>query len=72
MSINLDRYKVVYNDKVFKALSLQNFLYPEDTKWENTYKKPEIIEILIINEDGNIETLRDEAWRFQFIPILNN
>ena len=71
MNIDLSRFKVVYGDKVLNALSLQNLEYSEDTKWDATRNKPKFIEIIVINEDGNIESLRDEAWMFQFIPILS-
>ena len=72
MGIDLSRFKVVYGEKVLKALALQEVLFPDDTQWDAIHKKPKFIEILVINEDGNIETLRDEAWMFQFIPILEN
>lgn len=72
MNIDLSRFKVVYGEKVLKALSLQEIFYSEDVKWDAIHKKPKFIEILVINEDGNIEALRDEAWMFQFIPILSN
>lgn len=32
--------------------------------------KPKFIDILAINEDGNIISIHDEAWTFQFIPIV--
>lgn len=72
MGIDLSRFKVVYGEKVLKALALQEVLFPDDTEWNAIHKKPKFIEILVINEDGNIEALRDEAWMFQFIPILEN
>lgn len=71
MNIDLSRFKVVYQDKVLKALSLQDIVYPDNANWNDIRKKPKLIEILVINEDGNIEALRDEAWMFQFIPVIN-
>ena len=71
MSIDLSRFKVIYDEKVLKAISLQDIDFGEDVDRNCISKKPKLIEILVINEDGNIEALRDEAWRFQFIPILN-
>ena len=72
MNIDLSRFKVVYEDKVLNALSLveTDFDYNE-YEWESVHKKPKLIEILVINADGNIEALRDEVWKFQFIPILS-
>lgn len=71
MGINLSKFKVVYKEKVLRALSLQEVFFADDTNFTDTHKKPKFIEILVINEDGNIEALRDEAWMFQFIPVLN-
>ena len=72
MGIDLSRFKVIYDNKVLRALSLQEVHFDKDIEWESIRKKPKFIEILVINEDGNIEALRDEAWMFQFIPIINN
>ena len=71
MNIDLSRFKVVYNEKVCRAVALVEFRFSDNTEWDDIHKKPEFIEILIINEDGNIESLRDKAWMFQFIPIVN-
>lgn len=70
--IDLSRFRVVYGDKVLNAISLQDSffddqLYPR----EECIVKPKFIEILAINEDGNIINIHDEAWRFQFLPIVN-
>lgn len=70
MNIDLTRFKVVYGEKVLNALSLIEIFFPENVDYEATHKKPRFIEIIVINEDGNIEALKDEAWRFRFIPIL--
>ena len=71
MGTDLSRFKVVYGEKALKALSLQEVIYAEDIDWNITIKKPKLIEILAINEDGNIISIRDEAWMFQFITALN-
>ena len=72
MNIDLSRFKVVYDNKVLNALSLVEIDFDFDKcKWEDKYKEMKLIEILVINENGNIEALRDEAWKFQFIPIIS-
>lgn len=71
MNVDLSRFKVVYGDKVLNALALFDVVFEENTNYDAIHKKPKFIEILVINEDGNIEALRDEAWRFQFIPIIS-
>lgn len=71
MGMDLSRFKVVYGDKVYNALTLVNVEFRTEQDMEAVRKKPVFIEILVINSDGNIEAIRDEAWRFQFIPIVN-
>lgn len=72
--IDLSRYKVVHNGRVLNALSL-DFLDYGDNFPEEIEKainiKPKFIGVLVINEDGNIELIHDEAWCFQFIPNLD-
>lgn len=71
MGIDLSKYKVVYGEKVMRAVSLQMVEFSENAKWDESFKKPKFLEILAINDDGNIVAIRDEAWMFQFIPSLN-
>lgn len=70
MNIDLSRFKVIYGDKVLKAISLMDIVFADDVDFNVIRKKPKLIEVLAINEDGNIEAFRDEAWMFQFVPIL--
>lgn len=74
METDISRFKVVYRDKVLNALALINARMPDDMNWENrdTIIKPKVIEILAINEDGNIISILDEAWCFQFLPIISS
>lgn len=71
MGIDLSRFKVVHGDKVFNAIALMEVHMPENVKWDkrDIVLKPKFIDILAINEDGNIISIHDEAWTFQFIPI---
>ena len=71
MNVDLSRFKVVYGDQVLNALSLQEVVFSDTVDWVAVRKQPYIIEIIVINSDGNIEMLRDEAWKFQFIPIIS-
>ena len=45
---------------------------PDDMDYSNrdTVVKPRFIDVLAINEDGNIVSIRDEAWTFQFVPAV--
>lgn len=73
MGIDLSRFKVVYGDKVLNAIALMEVYIPDDTdrSKRDIITKPKSIDILAINEDGNIVSIRDEAWRFQFVPIVS-
>lgn len=72
MISDLSRYKVVHSERVYKALSLLWFDFKSDEEHPKlTFDKPRMIEILVINEDGNLMSIRDESWCFQFIPVVN-
>lgn len=78
MGIDLSKYKVAYKDRVLKALELQEIIWdengrptpPKNEEDRALRVKPKYLCVLIINDDGNIEALYDQAWKFQFIPIL--
>lgn len=71
MGTDLRGFKVVYGNRVLMAVSLQYVEYKENQDFKEQYKTPKFIEVLVINEDGNIMAIHDEAWTFQFIPIIN-
>ena len=71
MPTELSGFKVVYKERVLRALSLVGVTFKDDNIPEiGKTTKPQAIEILVINEDGNIVSIFDEAWRFQFIPAI--
>lgn len=74
MNIDLSRFKVVYGEKVLNAVALQDVEYGDSGYPCPTEKgcifKPKFLTVLAINEDGNIVAICDEAWRFQFLPIV--
>ena len=74
MNIDLSRFKVVYKEKVLNAVSLLD-VYFADGKYPvpeatGCYYKPKFLSVMVINEDGNIVVICDEAWMFQFLPIV--
>lgn len=71
MYADLSKYKVVYEQKVLNAVSLEGMRFPNNTDFNEVYKKPDYLDIVVINEDGNIECIRDEAFKFQFVPIIS-
>lgn len=74
MGIDISRFKVIHGDKVLNAIALMDVRLPDGVSWgdRDTIIKPKTIEILAINEDGNVVSIMDEAWTFQFIPIVFN
>lgn len=73
MRIDISRFKVVHGDKILNAIALMEVRMPEGVNWEarETVVKPNMLDILAINEDGNIVSIMDEAWTFQFLPIIS-
>lgn len=67
--IDLSRYKVVYGDKVLNAVCLDSYDIGKHPQLGESSKFKEIT-VIAINEDGNLVVICDEAWRFQFVPVL--
>lgn len=74
MGIDLSRFKVVHGGKVLNAVALMDIRLPDDVRWENrdTIIKPKVIEVIAINEDGTLVSIMDEAWTFQFLPVVSH
>lgn len=74
MGVDISRFKVIHGNKVLNAIALMEVRWHEGVCWDDrdTIIKPKTIEILAINEDGNIVSIMDEAWTFQFLPIVSN
>jgi len=74
MNIDLSRFKVVYGGKVLNAVSLQDVFFDAGhlpkPDGEGSYFKPKFLSVMVINEDGNIVIICDEAWMFQFLPVV--
>ncbi len=71
MGINLNGFKVIYSEKVLNAVALIEQEYAEDVYPDTTgYRKFKFITVLVIDINGNLKTIRDEAWMFQFVPII--
>ena len=68
--ISLSGYKVVYQEKVLNALSMGYVEFDEE-HGKKVIDKPTFIEILVINSDGQIQSIRDASWKFQFLPIIS-
>lgn len=72
MGISLNGFKVIHGGIILNALALKSVKMREGMEASNReiIEKPAWVEVLAINEDGNIISIKDEAWTFQFVPIV--
>lgn len=72
MGISLNGFKVVHSEKVYNALALKRVYLRDGVNEGNReiIEKPIWLEVLAINEDGNIISIQDEAWTFQLLPVV--
>lgn len=72
--VSLNGFKVIHNNTVMRAIALMGICMPSDMKDDKSdiIEKPKFLEVLAINADGNIISIQDEAWTFQFIPIITD
>ena len=71
--ISLSGFNVVYDRKILNALALVGWDMGDDFFSEDSWKtmlQPKSIEVIAVNEDVNAVVIRDESWKFQFIPIV--
>ena len=73
MLLDLSRFKVIYGNRVLNAVALEGIDFedfPTDMG-DKCFVYSKFISLFAINEDGNIVLIRDEAWRFQFVPNVS-
>lgn len=71
MGINLSGFKVVYDNKVLRALPLQNVTFGDnDYPQIGKAVQPEELEVMCLDENCVITVIFDKAEKFQFIPIV--
>ena len=71
MITELSGFKVVYKERVLRAVCLDDIDFGKNLPPEiGKVEVPKFISIIAINEDGNLVSIRDEAWMFQFIPVV--
>jgi hypothetical protein len=71
VNIDLSRFKVIYGDKVLKAVALTCFEHKENFDIATVgYRSFAMLAVLVIDDNGNLKEIYDEAWMFQFIPII--
>lgn len=69
--MDLSRYKVVYKDKVIRALAIMNVRFCDNYPApEHPAVKPDYVTVMVINGDSVLEAITGKAEEFQFIPVL--
>lgn len=70
MEFDVSRFKVVYKERVLNAVTAMTIYSDRNFPEPGKVTKPNELQVVAINEDGNIVVILDEAWMFQFIPII--
>lgn len=65
MGIDMSNYKMIYKDQVFNVVGIVPTFYNDSTN--KGFKKIKFIEASIINENGELAIVEDEAWMFKFV-----
>ena len=65
--INMNGYKVIYENEVFNCLAIAMMMFPDMNEPHGIISKGLLIDVLIINKDGQIVTIREDSNKFQFI-----
>ena len=81
MIADLSKYKVVHKDKVVRALCILDVRFAPYTLHEESVdgveisdtriEMPELLTLLVINDDCTIGALTGNGMDFQFIPNLS-
>lgn len=69
MGTDMRGFKVVYKERVYNALEMV-CEFGEEARKEPSESEPKILMVLVLNEDGNVKMLKDEAFMFQFMRIV--
>lgn len=65
MGIDMSNYKMIYKDQVFNVVGIVPIFNMNSE--DKGFKKIKFIEASVINEDGELAIINDEAWMFKFV-----
>lgn len=66
---DLKGLKVIYNETVLNAVAVMEWMYAKDML-SNGYNDFKFLTVIVIDTNGNLKAIQDEAWCFQFIPNI--
>jgi hypothetical protein len=69
MGIDMSNYKMIYKDQVFNVVGIMPILdfTGVNNAENNGFKKVKFIEASVIDENGELAIINDEAWMFKFV-----
>ena len=70
MLADLSNFKVIYNNKVLRAMFLNGWEYGDNPTQKGEQECFKTIEVAVLNEEGQLVSINDEARKFQFIPVV--
>ena len=71
-SMDVRGYKLLYNEQVWNPIEF-NMEFDASCDGERpTIDKPMFLSVTVLNSDGNVRVIYDEAWRFQFVRAVDN
>jgi len=69
--IDLSKFKVIYKEKVLRAIALVECGHKQEFDYEEVgCSSFRFLRVLVIDLDGNLKEIYDEAWMFQFVPVV--
>lgn len=69
--VNLNNFEVIYEKKVLRALQILRIDFDgKEINEKDTVLKPKFLEVGVLDENNNFIIIRDETWRFRFLPIV--
>ena len=70
--IDLSKFKVIYKEQVLRAVALFECVHKQETDFEEVgYKSFRFLRVLVVDTNGNLKEIYDEAWMFQFVPAIS-
>lgn len=72
MGIDMRGFKVVYKERVYNAINMNwgwKDCPPDIAAEEKGIAMPTYLDVVIIDEDGMVKMIHDEAFMFQFLRI---
>jgi len=70
--IDVRGFKLLYAEQVWNPIEF-NMEFGELQEGERpVIDKPIFLSVVVLNSDGNVRLIHDEAWRFQFVRTVDN